>query len=97
MQALSSKKAKTMTNQERESLEEFIKQLIDDRLITEPEENKFFSKIKAWLLEQGTQRGIIRVLSAFLILKFDLDAELAVSVVAGTMALTGLHDAVTKD
>jgi hypothetical protein len=85
-----------MTKQEREELQLFIERLINERLITEPEENKTLAKIKAWICEQGTQRGFIRVLSAFLIIKYDLDAELAVSVVAGAMALTGLHDAVTK-
>jgi hypothetical protein len=53
-------------------------------------------KIKSWLMEQGTQRGIVRILSAYLILQYNLDPGLALSIVGGCLAIVGLHDAVTQ-
>lgn len=84
-----------MTKQEQAELIALIDDVIE-RKFEQPKQPPIIDKIKSWLQEQGTQRGFIRVLSGFLIIKYDLDAELAVSVVAGSMALIGFHDAVTR-
>lgn len=84
-----------MTKQEHEEIAAIISQIVDERL-TEPAQPPITAKLKSWLQEQGTQRGIVRILSAYLILQFNLDAELAVGIIGGAMGLIGLHDAVTR-
>jgi hypothetical protein len=85
-----------MTDQERKDLEAFIQQLIDDRLITEPAESKFFAKIKSKLHEQGTQRGLMLLLPIALVNWLHLDQQTALDIVTGILTIYGVHNVVTE-
>ena len=73
-----------------------LKEELDSLKAPAPYKPSFFTKMKAWLQEQGTQRGIIRISCAFLVLYFGLDPEMSLSIVIGTMMLLGFHDAATE-
>ncbi len=85
-----------MTKQDKESLEKFITQLIDERLITEPTEPHFLIKLKNKLHEQGTQRGLMLLLPIVLVNWFSLDQQTALDIVTGILTIYGVHNVVTE-
>jgi hypothetical protein len=85
-----------MTKQDKESLEQFITKLIDERLITESKEPHFLTKVKSWLMEQGTQRGAIVIIPMLICYFTGMSEQDALKIVYASLLLAFGHNAVTK-
>jgi hypothetical protein len=84
-----------MTEQDQDTLEQFINRLIDERLVSEPTEPHFLIKLKNKLHEQGTQRGLMLLLPIILNYWFQLDHQTTLDVVTGILTIYGVHNVVT--
>jgi hypothetical protein len=84
-----------MNKQEKENLGIFMKKLIDERLITEPESNCLFLRIKTKLGEQGTQRGLM-LLAPLVANRFGMSPEDTLTAVTAILAIYGTHNVMTE-
>jgi hypothetical protein len=55
------------------------------------------SKLLKMLGEQGTQRGLIIILTSFLVTYFHADADVVTSILTGAAMIYGTHDVITEN